>query len=549
MPRVEVTVDADRTAHLTLDGTEQSFPDLGAAMSELARYARHKQQQVNISVQDGDTSRDLTFTPEGRLAPSGEPPRASNKPTHPPKPQQPPAQPTAVEEPTEPTQPITPPPRGNWADSAPAGRPDRFSGPAPQPSPAATAGAGGSKTQGTPRATNGANAAQEPRPNKAPRKSKRGLTIPGIVLAVLLVGVVAAYFAPHFIGSPDNGSPQSIESAGGQNPTGLRSVEDQREPVPGFGQRAAWENKVPAGASVTASDRGVLIIDGKKLTVLDPSNGETKYESTADGQLEFAVDTHIESKAALVWRIGDTAHALIDGEKDAREYKLPEGARMSSAGTHVLIKSGNQLSTFGMDGLKQLPTPDPGSTPMALDGDSLISARFAGPLSVTNVENGEVKKVELEKPDENLHVIRWVSAGHGKVVTLWGEAGSSVSSGHRIQVVVHQLDTGKIASTVATSTDAVGEANWVRGQGYQLATFGPYMFSMEDGLLVQDGTVDDVAFNEPRGSITPATVNGTQALIANNVAYKSSAKLLAVGKDESFAIVRSNPDTISGYTK
>lgn len=222
---------------------------------------------------------------------------------------------------------------------------------------------------------------------------------------------------------------------------------------------------------------------------------------------------------------------------------------MSSAGTHVLIKSGNQLSTFGMDGLKQLPTPDPGSTPMALDGDSLISARFAGPLSVTNVENGEVKKVELEKPDENLHVIRWVSAGHGKVVTLWGEAGSSVSSGHRIQVVVHQLDTGKIASTVATSTDAVGEANWVRGQGYQLATFGPYMFSMDDGLLVQDGTVDDVAFNEPRGNITPATVNGTQALIANNVAYKSSAKLLAVGKDESFAIVRSNPDTISGYTK
>ncbi|MDK8347153.1 hypothetical protein QP868_11265 [Brevibacterium sp. UMB1308A] len=513
MPRVEVTVDADRTAHLTLEGTQQTFPDLGAAMSELARYARHTQQPVNVSVHDGDTSRDLTFTPEGRLAPSQEQPRETQT-TTPPKPNVPPTQPT------------TPPPNNN--------RPDRFSGPA---------------QQATPATTNGKTPRKQPRPTKPPRKSKRGLTIPGIVLAVLLVGVVAAYFAPHFIGSPDNSSPQSIESSSSQNPNGLHAVEEQREPVPGFGHRAAWEHKVPAGASVTASDRGVLIIDGKNLKVLNPNNGQTKYETTANGQLEFAVDTHVGSKNALVWRIGDTAYALVDGEKDARKYKLPQNARMSSAGTHVLIKSGNQLSTFGMDGLKQLPTPDPGTTPMALDGDALISARFAGPLTVTDVETGEAKKVDLEKPAEDLHVIRWVSAGHGKVVTLWGEAGSSVSSGHRIQVVVHHVDTGKIASTVTTSTDSVGEANWVRGQGHQLATFGPYMFSMKDGLLVQDGTVDNVAFNEPRGNITPATVDGAQALISDNVAYKSNAKLLAVGKDESFAIVRSNPETISGYTK
>lgn len=513
MPRVEVTVDADRTAHLTLEGTQQTFPDLGAAMSELARYARHTQQPVNVSVHDGDTSRDLTFTSEGRLAPSQEQPRETQT-TTPPKPNVPPTQPT------------TPPPNNN--------RPDRFSGPAQQATPAAT-------NSKTPR--------KQPRPTKPPRRSKRGLTIPGIVLAVLLVGVVAAYFAPHFIGSPDNSSPQSIESSSSQNPNGLHAVEEQREPVPGFGHRAAWEHKVPAGASVTASDRGVLIIDGKNLKVLNPNTGQTKYETTANGQLEFAVDTHVGSKNALVWRIGDAAYALVDGEKDARKYKLPQNARMSSAGTHVLIKSGNQLSTFGMDGMKQLPTPDPGTTPMALDGDALISARFSGPLTVTDVETGEAKKVELEKPAEDLHVIRWVSAGHGKVVTLWGEAGSSISSGHRIQVVVHHVDTGKIASTVTTSTDSVGEASWVRGQGYQLATFGPYMFSMEDGLLVQDGTVDDVAFNEPRGNITPATVDGAQALISDNVAYKSNAKLLAVGKDESFAIVRSNPETISGYTK
>lgn len=515
MPRVEVTVDADRTAHLTLEGTRQTFPDLGAAMSELAHYARLSHQSVHVSVQDGDTSRNLTFTSDGRLAPSQEQPR-DTQPATPPKPESPPTQPTPT------------PPNTN--------RPDRFSGPAPQASPKTANG-------------NGSEPRKKPHPTKTPRSSKRGLTIPGIVLAVLLVGVIAAYFAPHFIGSPDNSSPQSIEATGSQNPNGLRAVKEQREPVPGFGHRPAWEHKVPAGASVTASDRGVLIIDGKNLQVLDPKNGQTKYKSKADGQLEFAVDTHIESKNALVWRIGDTAHALVDGEKDTREYTLPKNARMSSAGTHVLIKSGNQLSTFGMKGLKKLPTPDPGTTPMALEGDSLVSARFAGPLTRTNVETGEVEKVALEKPAEDLHVIRWVSAGHGTVVTLWGEAGSSISSGHRIQVVVHHLDTGKIASTVATSTDAVGEANWVRGQGYQLATFGPYMFSMEDGLLVQDGTVDDVAFNEPRGSIAPATVNGAQALISDNVAYKSNTKLLAVGRDESFAIVRSNPETISGYNK
>lgn len=514
MPRVEVTVAADRTAHLTVGGTQRAYPDLGAAMSALAQHAQHNKQRIDVTVHDGNAIRSLVFSQEGRLMASGAPPR----------PPEPPSEPQPAQEP-EPEPPATP--------GSGSGRPDRFSGPAPTPPP-------------------------KPRKSPAPRKAKqnkqslfsgkRGLTVPGIVLAILLVGVIAAYFVPTFIGSPDNGTPQDIETSANQNPNGLRAIEDARSPVPGFSNKPKWEHKVPSGASVTASDRGVLIVDGKNLQVLDPLNGRTRYESTTNGELEFAVDTHVGTHSALVWRIKDKAYALLDGETRVRTYPLPKEARMSSAGTHVLIKSGNELSTLGEKGLKKLPTPDPGSTPMALDGDTLISARFAGPVALTNIESGEVKKVSLEKPSDDLHVIRWVSAGHGKVITLWGEPGSSVSSGHRIQVVINHLDTGKIASTVATSTDTVGEANWVRGQGYELAIFGPYMFSMQDGLLVQDGTVDHVSFNEPRGNVTPAMVNGTQTLVMENVAYKSNAKLLAVGKDDSFAIVRSNPETISGYT-
>jgi len=376
------------------------------------------------------------------------------------------------------------------------------------------------------------------------------MTVPGIVLTILLVGALIAYFLPTIIGSPTTGGPENISSEQSQTEQTSIHVRNAADPVPAYSPEPAWQSRVPQTASVTATARGVLIIDSNHLTVLNPSDGSERYAGTIEGHLDFAVDTTIEGRKALLWRTGNKAQALFDGASDPVDYTLPDGARLSSAGSSVLIKSGNSLSTFAASGLKNIPTPPPGSTPMALDDDTLISAEFNGPLIITDTATQQSRRVPLERPADGLEIVRWVSAGYGKVVTLWGQPGASTNSGHRIQLVVSDAASGKIASTVSTSTDAVGEASWVRGQNYEYAVIGPYLFDMSTGLLIRDGTEADIRFSEPRGTITPATVNGDSCLLEGDTCWKTQTNLLAVSDSSpGITVVRAGADRVVGYPK
>ena len=352
---------------------------------------------------------------------------------------------------------------------------------------------------------------------------------------------------PRIIGTPESQAPESIPAANGAATQQSLSMATGGAPVPGFEAAPAWEETIPLHASATATSRGVVVVTNSQLQVLDARTGQQRFETDIDEPPSFAVDTVIDGRPSLVWRIGDRAYALVDGSQQPYEYELPSGARISSAGTNVLIKNGDELSTFARGGLTRLPTPAAGSTPMALDGGDLISATFAGPLTVTDVESGEERTLDLEAPRDDLQIIRWVTAGHGKVVTLWGQPGASTNSGHRIQLVVHSLSDGTIASTVSTTTDAVGEADWVRGQGYQLAVIGPYLFSMEDGLLVRDGSESNARFSEPRGHVVPAVIDNTPVLVSADTAWKVRTNLLAVTAADGYAITREGADRVVGY--
>lgn len=415
-----------------------------------------------------------------------------------------------------------------------------YSGPvAPTGTPAeamaAREAAAAREAQGASAAFPPAAAPHAPVPEPAPAKPRRrgafsGLTVPTVVLAGLLVAACVAWFVPNvreFIGAPESG-PESIPAEAGAVTQDALEAADSPAAVPGFSESPAWEAEVPQTASVTATDRGVLVVDGNTLRVLDPATGGLRYEGPIDGALSFAVDTTIDGEHALLWRYGNTAQALFDGETTPVDYELPPDVRISSAGTSVLVKQGNSLKTFARGGLADIPTPEPGATPMAIDGDHLISAQWAGPVTVTQIHSNESRRVDLEQPAENLEIIRWVTAGYGKVVTLWGEPGASANSGHRVQLVVHSLTDGRIASQLSTSTDAVGEANWVRGQGYRLAVIGPYLYSMETGALVRNGDEDGLQFSEPRGNVAPAVRGDTAVLVVGDTAYTSGTNVLAV---------------------
>ena len=383
------------------------------------------------------------------------------------------------------------------------------------------------------------------------KRSSARLTVPSIVLIALLVLAAILFFLPNFIGTP---TPEDSDPAqNSQAPT--RAPLTQAEaptPVPGYASEAAWETTVPQNASVTATSRGVLVVDGDDVTIIDPADGSVRYQDAYDGSVTFAADTTVDGRPALVWQHDNTVQALLDGESRPIEYELTPEAQLTSAGTSVLIRDGNALSTLGDDGLVTVPTPAPGSTPMALDGEELVSAPFDGPLTRTDIETGEETEVELESPGDGLEIKAWKSAGHGLAISVWGDTGASTNSGHRLQLVVHNLDDGAVASINEVSSADIGEAGWTRGQGYSLASIGPYLYDLDTGLLVLDGTDSGMQFGEPRGELVPGTMDGEPVIAAGLLsdaptAYATNADLLAITDDARFAITRTGADRITAY--
>ena len=575
MTTARLRVDADKSVHLEVADDLTQHPDLGSALVRLSRVAKVTHSPVLAVIEDSNGTREVHIDEAGRITAPTEPASTSG------------AGGAAESNQTSPASSSSGPgeagsvaARDSAGDSRDLSDADRTAGThaADQPSAAgavedgselATPYSGPAKPQRTleeaskkrterarkREARTQQNTAKKSSAPRKPARSRarpkmRGMTVPGLVLAVLLIGALGAYFIPTIIGSPGSSAPESISPAGGSTAQTSLKISDTDDPVPGYSGTPRWESKISTTASVTASTRGVLVIDGNKLTVLDPITGTERYGTSVSQRPSFAVDTKIGDRGTLLWRIGNEAFALFDGEKAPIAYTLPNDARLSSAGTSVLIKSGNDLFTFADTGLNKLATPPPGSTPMAVDGPQVFSAEFAGPLIVTDGATGKSNQVTLEKPGDGLKVIRWVSAGHGKVVTLWGVPGSTTSSGHKIQLVVSDASSGKIASTVTTTTDSVGEANWIRGQGYLRAVIGPYLFNMEDGLLVHDGSGDDVRFSEPRGTLVPTTVDGVATILEGDTAWRTETNLLAIaGTDAPVAVVRLGADRIGGYPR
>lgn len=598
MHHASITVAPDRSAQVTVAGQSTDHPDLGSAIAQLTQLARSSSTEVAVAIADESSLRALTVTADGSITSTG--PHATVP--EDPEPSAPDASRSGsadtLQETDVPTQPLTAP----WSPSSgtsqlgtngvdladdsgpsyPIGTP--YSGPVPPHSPAQSwhtdraelagseaAGSSGhdigaangaaSRSAGPPspstkvdRRTTGSAATRRrtgPRPAGRAKKGSARLTVPSIVLIALLVLAGILFFLPNFIGTPSSDASGPTQNS--QAPTRAPlTLADSPTPVPGYVSQPAWEATVPQSASVTATSRGVLVVDGSDLTVIDTTDGSVRYSEEYDESITFAADTLIDGRKALVWQYGRTVQALLDGESRPIEYDLPANARLSSAGTSVLIRDGNALSTLGEDEIVSVPTPEPGSTPMALDGSELISAPFDGPLVRTNIASGDETELELESPGDGLEIKLWKSAGHGLAISVWGDPGASANSGHRLQLVVHSLEDGAVTSINEVSSADIGEASWTRGQGFALASIGPYLYDMSTGLLVMDGTDSGMQFGEPRGDLVPGTLEGNPVIASGLLsdaptAFSANADLLAVTDDARFAITRTGADRITAY--
>ncbi|WP_423059031.1 hypothetical protein [Brevibacterium linens] len=555
MPRALISVSDDGFTYTTLNGATSRYSDTGQAITYLGDYAKATETPLTVTIDDGTKTTEIGIDATGRVgaAPkqdttaedvAGESSTAS-------------AARGSVDGSTDSSAEST----GQTGHSENADQSTNGQAAGGQNGYAAQDDSAGSNGDSYPMGTpfSGPAAPATPTVKKTPvrKRSARNrpqrlkkITVPGLVLIGLAILMIGAFVVPNIVPVDSPDTPQTIGSEQQVNPASELSVDKTKDIVPSYDNSPTWEAKVPKRASVTASDRGVLLVNDNRLEVLDADTGKSRYKTKIDESPTFAVDTVIDGQPALLWQSGNTAEALFDGESEPKSYQLPEKARITSAGKSVLIKSGNKLSTFGADGLENVPTPQAGSTPMAIDNDELFSSDWNGPVTAKNIKSGEERSIDLESPGDELKIIDWISAGHGKAITLWGEQGASTNSGHRIQLVVHSLEDGSILSTVTTTTDIVGEKSWVRGQAGERAYIGPYLFDLESGLLLMDVSSRDIHLSEPRGSIVPCTMDtNTSCLLAGKQAFKTDTDLLAVVDKGNEALVLGDDSTVRAYPK
>lgn len=555
MPRALISVSDDGFTYTTLNGATSRYSDTGQAITYLGDYAKATETPLTVTIDDGTKTTEIGIDATGRVGAvpkqdttaedvAGESSTAS-------------AAGGSVDGSTDSSAEST----GQTGHSENADQSTNGQAAGGQNGYAAQDDSAGSNGDSYPMGTpfSGPAAPATPTVKKTPvrKRSARNrpqrlkkITVPGLVLIGLAILMIGAFVVPNIVPVDSPDTPQTIGSEQQVNPASELSVDKTKDIVPSYDNSPTWEAKVPKRASVTASDRGVLLVNDNRLEVLDADTGKSRYKTKIDESPTFAVDTVIDGQPALLWQSGNTAEALFDGESEPKSYQLPEKARITSAGKSVLIKSGNKLSTFGADGLENVPTPQAGSTPMAIDNDELFSSDWNGPVKAKNIKSGEERSIDLESPGDELKIIDWISAGHGKAITLWGEQGASTNSGHRIQLVVHSLEDGSILSTVTTTTDIVGEKSWVRGQAGERAYIGPYLFDLESGLLLMDVSSRDIHLSEPRGSIVPCTMDtNTSCLLAGKQAFKTDTDLLAVVDKGNEALVLGDDSTVRAYPK
>ena len=555
MPRALISVSDDGFTYTTLNGATSRYSDTGQAITYLGDYAKATETPLAVTIDDGTKTTEIGIDATGRVG--AVPKQDTTAEDVAGESSTPSAAGGSVDGSTDSSAEST----GQTGHSENADQSTNGQAAGGQNGYAAQDDSAGSNGDSYPMGTpfSGPAAPATPTVKKTPvrKRSARNrpqrlkkITVPGLVLIGLAILMIGAFVVPNIVPVDSPDTPQTIGSERQVNPASELSVDKTKDIVPSYDNSPTWEAKVPKRASVTASDRGVLLVNDNRLEVLDADTGKSRYKTKIDESPTFAVDTVIDGQPALLWQSGNTAEALFDGESEPKSYQLPEKARITSAGKSVLIKSGNNLSTFGADGLENVPTPQAGSTPMALDNDELFSSDWNGPVKAKNIKSGEERSIDLESPGDELKIIDWISAGHGKAITLWGEQGASTNSGHRIQLVVHSLEDGSILSTVTTTTDIVGEKSWVRGQAGERAYIGPYLFDLESGLLLMDVSSRDIHLSEPRGSIVPCTMDtNTSCLLAGKQAFKTDTDLLAVVDKGNEALVLGDDSTVRAYPK
>lgn len=319
--------------------------------------------------------------------------------------------------------------------------------------------------------------------------------LPGVLQSAVATAVVAALGSGMIWGvvalQPARSSP------GDPRLFSAATLAKQRVPLssysgigfPGFSTGPAWKHQLSTTALAVTSNTGTFIFDNRTLTILNNVDGKILAKEDLDGSVVLAQETVLGDEDGMVWQIGNTLHGWAPsmGGKPAIKADLPDGAKVSAAGSSLLIQQlDGKVSTFTKTGLVPVSVPED-RVPLGVEDGKLLSARFTGPLAISSLDGKHRSDVPLNPPAENLQIVQWVTAGHGVVVLLWSAFPDSKDPSNPVTIAVYRQGSGELLSRMEVTKSRIDEdPNWIRGNGFTSASFAGYFFDLSNGWPILD---------------------------------------------------------------
>lgn len=372
--------------------------------------------------------------------------------------------------------------------------------------------------------------------------SRRGLLIGAGAAAVVLAagGITAA----NMLG----GNSKDSEDAGnGLTDKQVEATDETKNSIIGYNGTPTFTIPISEAAKVYASNAGIAVQDGKKLTLYSGSDGKKIRETTLDGELSLMKETTVGEEAALIWRVGDKLMAFVPSmgsKKDLISVDLPSSAKIVDSGERVMILDGQKVSELTASGKKKYTTVD-NLTPISIDKEGLINGGYDTPVIISDSKGKTVRSVTLKDPAENTGLHTWIYAGHGLAVSLWATDAQTSDSQAPVSFVVHKLDTGEVATKIDTTLgDAQGRAITL-GQGAKELAWGSVIINVERGTVI----------SELPDGFAPVKVKGRHVIAANasdeqyvfssdKPGYKYAGSILA---ETSYGMIAQKGNSIVSY--
>lgn len=319
----------------------------------------------------------------------------------------------------------------------------------------------------------------------APRRKRLLLTTLGVLAACSVLGA-SAFAGISLYQASTEASTLPTATAVSQTVVDL--------PV-GYTQQPAWTLPIPDGARVHSSQAATAIIDGKTITLYSNATGKEIRSVTGDEEIAVIDETAIDGKPGIVWLNADKTKltAWIADESNAEgkiiTADLPAGATVTRPSAEIIIKDSQaQVFRLTQEGLKQYQSPQ-GLSPWAFTDKGLVSLGYDVPSEVTDPAGQAVAAIDLVSPEAGYSMLQWVSIGNDYAASIWAQNLNSVTDQSQVKLVIHSLSSGQPVEVIDGPLQSLEptidstERSWVIGQGNDLATYGPYIFSLRTGKL------------------------------------------------------------------